>query len=217
VDQLEKEGEGLNLTAEVRQGIVSHTKPRGDFLEEESISDLTLEGQVCRLSDTVAYLNHDLGDAFRAGILNENSLPPEVGQVLGRRHSERVNTMVTDVVACSWSASGLAGADSGVTPVISMSSRVRYAMVVLREFMFDNVYMANEEGEEGQTARGVVRLLYEYFDQHRSEIPSEYDVRSRSEDEAVADYVSGMTDNYALRIAEKIRPGIGGVLNTGLI
>lgn len=217
VDQLEKEGEGLNLTAEVRQGIVSHSKPRGDFLDEESIRDLTLEGQICRLSDAVAYLNHDLGDAFRAGILDEDSLPPVVGQVLGRRHSERVNTMVTDVVASSWVASGQAGADAGGTPVISMSTRVRDAMVALREFMFDNVYMAHEEGEEGHTARGVVRLLYEYFDQRRSEIPTDYGARSRSEDEAVADYVSGMTDNFALRIAEKIQPGIGGVLNTRLI
>jgi dGTPase len=217
VDQLEKEGEGLNLTWEVRQGIVSHSKPRGDFLDQGLVDGLTLEGQVCRISDAVAYLNHDLADAFRAGILDEEGLPPEVGRVLGTRHSERINTMVTDIVTSSWAVSGLSGAEPQGPPSMSMSLVVRQTMNALREFMFRNVYEPEEKGEEGQAARRIVRLLYEHFNENRTEIPPEYGPRSRSEDDAVVDYISGMTDQYAIRVAEKIRPGIAKVFRSRLV
>ena len=92
VDRLEKEGQGLNLTWEVRQGILRHSKPRGDFIGTESIDDLSLEAQICRISDAVAYLNHDLADAFRAGVLTQNRLPSQVAEVLGTTHAANAST-----------------------------------------------------------------------------------------------------------------------------
>ena len=102
VELLEKDGEGLNLTWEVRQGILCHSKPRGDFLAAETDEQLTLEGQVLRLADSVAYLNHDIADAFRAGILKAADLPEEVDRVLGDSHSQRINALVSDTVYASW-------------------------------------------------------------------------------------------------------------------
>lgn len=206
VEQLENEGEGLNLTWEVRQGILMHSKPRGDFLRSDLVEGLTLEGQVCRISDAVAYLNHDLMDAFRAGIMEEGHLPPDVSNVLGERHSVRIDTMVTDIIENSWSATGHVNGNS--PPMITMGDEVRRAFNELREFMFERVYIPEDRGEQGQAARQIMRFLYRHFDENRDEIPSEYNVRSKSEDAAAVDYISGMTDHYALRTAEAIQPGI---------
>ena len=216
VEQLEKDGRGLNLTWEVRQGIVSHSKPRGDFLSAGPPDGLTLEGQVCRVSDAIAYLNHDLVDAFRAGSLDEGSLPAEVVNVLGRSHSSRIDAMVSDVVDSSWSAAGLDDSQDG-TPSITMSRDMRRAVNALREFMFANVYVPEDRGEEGQTARRVVRLLYRHFSENHGEVPAEYGLRSGSPEEAVVDYISGMTDRYALRIAEQIQPGVAEVFHSRLL
>ena len=209
VDQVEKEGRGLNLMWETRQGILRHSKPRGDFLHELDVDGLTLEAQVVRISDAVAYLNHDLADAFRAGALCEDALPPVVSEVLGRRHSERIDTMVSDIVAASWAATGASlGTNGAAPPSIDMSDEVRDAFYALREFMFDEVYLPEDDGVLGETSRAIVRLLYKHFDANRHEIPAEYARRSRSQDAAIIDYVSGMTDLYALRVAERIQPGI---------
>ena len=152
VEHVEKDGAGLNLTWEVRQGIVSHSKPRGDFLDAALTEGLTLEGQICRISDAVAYLNHDLADAFRVGILGEDDLPPEVG-LLGDRHSQRIDSMVTDIVESSWEATGQ-GHFHGAGPiVITMSPPMRGAVNTLREFMFRNVYEPEDRSAEGRTAR----------------------------------------------------------------
>jgi dGTPase len=208
VDQLEKEGRGLNLTWEVRQGILRHSKPRGDFLEALSVEDLSLEAQICRISDAVAYLNHDLADAFRAGVMSHDRLPDEIAEVLGTTHAERINTMVSDIIAASWPSSGVHGDLTGTIPTISMGKEVKSAFYTLREFMFDSVYIPTDNSPQGQGARAVMRLLYSHLDNNRHEIPPEYDHRSRSEDEAVVDFISGMTDHYALRVAEGIEPGI---------
>ena len=216
VEQLEKEGRGLNLTWEVRQGILRHSKPRGEFLDAESVEGLSLEAQICRISDAVAYLNHDLADAFRAGALTQDRLPSEVAEALGATHAERIDTLVSDIIAASWPASGhhqleaghVKGAFSGATPVISMGDEVKGAFYTLREFMFDAVYIPTDRSSQGQTARAIMRLLYSHFDNNRHQIPAEYGHRSRSEDEAVVDFISGMTDHYALRVAESIEPGI---------
>ncbi len=213
VEQLENEGAGLNLTWEVRQGIVSHSKPRGDFLDSSLVDGQSLEAQAVRISDAVAYLNHDLADAYRAGVIRRDSLPPKAVEVLGDSHSRRVNTMVGDIVESSWVASG-EDSHIGDAPVLSMSPDTRDAVNILREFMFQHVYVPEDEGVEGQTARRIMRLLYGHFDENRDEIPPEYGARSRSEDEAVVDYISGMTDRYALRIAEKIQPGIAEIFNS---
>ena len=102
VDTIEKNGRGLNLTFEVREGIANHSKPRGDFLDRKNIdTDLTLETQILRVSDAIAYLNHDLLDAFRAEVLNQDQLPKSTITVLGSRHSQRINTMVSDIIEAS--------------------------------------------------------------------------------------------------------------------
>ena len=208
VEVLEKQGEGLNLTKDVRDGIVSHSKPQGDFLGDKIPDGLSLEGQVCRISDAVAYLNHDLADAFRAGILNKTDLPNQAMDILGTKHSDRINTMVTDIVRQSWGVSGQDGMVQTSRPMISMGSEVREAVNTLRDFMFANVYLPEDVGDEGETARKVIRLLYTYFDKNRQDIPSEYGVGRR----AVVDYVASMTDLYALRIADNIESGISGNL-----
>ena len=212
VERLEKEGTGLNLTREVRSGIANHSKPRGDFLEPGLIDGLSLEAQVCRLSDAIAYLNHDLLDAFRAGVIEVDDLPSGLLQILGERHSERVDAMVSDVVSASWAATG-GDAVVSTTPQITMSSQIRNAVNSLRELMFEAVYVPEDRGEAGQTARRIVRLLYRYFDDSRDRIPPEY----LDGDRAVVDHVAGMTDHYAIRVAESIEPGISRPLTRVLV
>ena len=215
VDRLEKDGSGLNLTWEVRQGIVSHSKPRGDFLAAQDTEELTLEGQICRISDAVAYLNHDLDDAFRAGLLDAQGLPGEVEEVLGRSHSARIDTMVSDIVESSWAATGRE--PWAAPPAITMSPGVREAVNTLREFMFEKVYLPESRGAEGQAARKVVRLLYGYYRGHPGEIPQEHRRPGDHEDQAAADYVAGMTDHYALRISENIQPRIAEIFRSRLL
>ena len=216
VDVVEREGAGLNLTWEVRQGIVSHSKPKGDFLDPSMIAGLSLEGQIVRISDAVAYLNHDLADAFRAGVLKENDLPQEVIDVLGKRHAQRIDTMVTDIVHHSWAASGLDGAPPPEGPVITMGTAVRSAVNVLRDFMFANVYIPEDKGEQGVAARNILQLLYRRYCDRPDEIPQEFRLAHGSGQRAVADWVSGMTDRYAIRVAEDLEPGIAISLNKGV-
>ena len=216
VEQVEKDGRGLNLTAEVRQGILLHSKPRGDFLADGMVDGLSLEGQICRISDAVAYLNHDLQDAFRARVLREEQMPEDVSRVLGNRHAQRIDTMVRDIIESSWAATGLPGTESDQHPIITMSGETRHALNTLREFMFQQVYVPESQGAQGSAARKIVRLLYTYFDSHRSEIPPEFRARSKSEDNVVADFISGMTDKYALRAAERIEPRISAPFNVAV-
>ena len=205
VEKLEREGKGLNLTFDVRHGIANHSKPKGDVMGGATPDDLTLEAQIVRLSDAVAYLNHDIPDAFRAGVLKSDDMPKVVTERLGDRHSKRIDAMVTDIVAASWDATGENGL--GYRPVISMSDEMRETVNVLRDFMFERFYVPEDEGEEGIAAREIVRLLYRHFDDNRSTIPGEY----QDEERAVVDYIAGMTDQYAIRMAERIEPGIGKV------
>ena len=213
VEHLEKEGEGLNLTWEVRHGIVSHSKPRGDFLDEGVADGLSLEGQVCRVADAVAYLNHDLADAFRAGIVGPDDLPADVSAILGVRHSQRINTMVSDIVESSWAATGEDGSGHAQEPAIAMSPNVRGAVNTLRDFMFEMVYVPEDQGEEGHTARQVIRLMYNYYDEYPDRVPSEDQSGSRS----LVDHIAGMTDHYALREAERIEPGVSRSLQRALV
>ena len=206
VELLEKDGRGLNLTLGVRQGIVSHSKPPGDFFGDTVPEGLSLEGQVCRVADAVAYLNHDLADAFRAGVLDAEDLPRHAMAVLGERHSQRIHTMVTDIVERSWAATGEEGVGLATPPSIAMGPEVREAVNILRNFMFARVFGPEDAGKEGLAARRIIRLLYGYFDGDRDQIPREYG----RDDRSVVDYVAGMTDHYALRIAERIEPGVTG-------
>ena len=223
VERVEREGRGLNLTWEVRQGILLHSKPRGDFLAALD-NDITLEAQIVRISDAVAYINHDLADAFRAGILSDKDLPASVADTLGLRHSERIDTIVCDIIDHSYHVSGLDDSTTGTNGAqpepslsVTMGDRVRTAFMELREFMFDTVYLPNDDSPEGETARRIVRFLYGYFSERHDEVPPEYAQRSRSPEEAVVDYVSGMTDLYAIRLAEKLSPGIAKTFSERLL
>ena len=216
VERVEKDGRGLNLMWETRRGILLHSKPRGDFLNGGAAADaeaLSLEGRICRVADAVAYLNHDLADAFRAGVLTPGALPPSVSRVLGNSHAERIDALVSDVVAASWDAAGADGPEPDAPPPdIRMSEETSRAFYALREFMFDNVYLPEDETAVGLAARSMIRLLYRHYDANRHLIPPEYARRSESEELAVVDFVSGMTDRYAMRIAETLRPGISAPL-----
>lgn len=216
VEVLEKDGLGLNLTWEVRQGIVSHSKPKGDFLDKGLTRHLTLEGQVVRLADAVAYLNHDIGDAIRAGILREEDIPSIVSRVLGTRHSQRIDVMVTDVVQASWACTGAEGT-GGKRPAVTMSPRVRRVLNALREFMFQQVYIPISENVQSQKARTILTFLYNYFVSHPERVPEEYRQREDPAEQMALDYVSGMTDQFAVRWAEELQPGISGGVFTGAV
>ena len=201
VDRLENDGLGLNLTWEVRDGILNHSKTRVDILGQDWGEVHTLEGEVVKIADAIAYINHDIGDAIRAGIITENDLLLSAVTILGHSHSQRINTMVCDIIDCSWGARG----DGAVThPVIGMSPRVLEATNTLRDFLFDRVYSQSSAEEEAEKARDVIRSLYEYFNKHEDKLPSEYSLCSDEIERRVVDYIAGMTDQYALRTAEEL-------------
>ena len=180
VDVLEKDGEGLNLSYEVRRGILCHTGP--DTAE-------TLEGRIVRLADKIAYINHDIDDAIRGGIIYPMDIPVSISQVLGFTHSERINALVTDIIQSS----------HGTGDVVQSPS-FRTAMNELREFMFEYVYRNPvAKGEEGK-AQDMLRRLFDYYRSNPDALPGEYQQIRAAEgvDRAVCDYISGMTDKYAV-------------------
>jgi len=201
VDLLEKDGRGLNLTWEVRDGILNHSKTRADILGEGSGKVNTLEGEVCKIADVVAYINHDIGDAIRGGIITESDLPVSTTTVLGHSNSERINAMVCDIIEHSWAARGH---DTTTSPMIRMSPQVLEATNTLREFLFERVYNLHAAQEEAEKAREVVRQLYGYFNKHEDKLPPEYSLYSDEAERRVVDYIAGMTDQYASRLAEEL-------------
>jgi dGTPase len=203
VDLLEKDGQGLNLTWEVRDGILNHSKTGADvnILGQGWGKVNTLEGEVVKIADIVAYINHDIGDAVRAGIITQNDLPPSATTILGHSHSQRINTMVCDIIEHSWAASGY---DTNNHPSIGMSLKVLEATSTLRQFLFDRVYNMRSAEREAGKARDVIRLLYEYFNRHEDKLPKEYSVYGDEVERRVVDYIAGMTDQYALRMAEEL-------------
>jgi len=202
VDLLENDGQGLNLNWEVRDGILNHSKTRGDILGEEWGKVNTLEGEVCKIADMVAYINHDIGDAIRAGIIAERDLPLAAVKILGISHSKRINTMVSDIIYSSWAARGY---DRMIIdkPTISMSPQILEATNILREFLFERVYNVHSAQEETRRAREVIYLLYNSFKEHEDRLPPEYRAYSDDTERRVVDYIAGMTDQYALRLAEE--------------
>jgi dGTPase len=199
VEKLER----LNLTWEVRDGIVNSSKMREDIMGEAWGTPVTLEGQIVKLSDAVAYMNHDIGDAIRAGLITEEELPHEVTGTLGKKHGERIDSLVSDIVEASWAATGEATAAGG-EPRIQMSQTVRAAANVLREFMFQRVYLLESRQEEAEQAKHVVRRLYRHFLEHPEEVQSEFVIQGDPAWRRAADYVSGMTDWYALATAARL-------------
>ncbi|MFH0941696.1 MAG: deoxyguanosinetriphosphate triphosphohydrolase [Chloroflexota bacterium] len=202
VDLLENNGQGLNLTWEVRDGIVHHSKARGEILGEGWEPMGTLEGEVVRLADMVAYINHDIDDALRAAVITGHDLPPTATRVTGYSRSERIRTMVGDIIQCSWAVRGETGREAN--PRILMSPEIARATRELREFLFERVYNLRSAQREVAMARKVVRKLYRYYNENEGCLPLEY--RSGPDEVArrVVDYVSGMTDQYALKLAGEI-------------
>jgi dGTPase len=201
VDLLEKEGQGLNLTWEVRDGILNHSKGQAEVLGEGWGDVNTLEGQICKIADIVAYVNHDVEDAIRAGIICQEDLPELAVATLGHAHSQRINTLVCDIIDYSWPVSG-----NGEVGKLSMgmSPEVVRATNVLRQFLFDRVYYPSLAAEDAVKAREVLRLLYCYFLKHEDKLPRELAALPDSKERKVIDYIAGMTDQYALRLAEEI-------------
>jgi dGTPase len=185
VDHLENDGQGLNLTWEVRDGIVHHPWSMPP--------PATQEAQIVRFADRIAYLNHDLDDALRAGILAPEELPEGPIRILGRTHSERIGTLVTDLVEGS--------ADS---PEIRLSPQIFRALDQLRDFMFEQVYMRAGSQVEHEKAVKLIRDLFGYFLEHPDELPAEYHRAPGDLPTRVADHIAGMTDRYALRTYERL-------------
>jgi dGTPase len=199
VEVLEKDGAGLNLTAEVRDGILRHSKGRGNVLMKGSgARALTLEAEIVRVADIVAYVNHDLDDAVRGGLLTEADVPREVQRALGTRHSQRLATLVGDVIRHS-------DVDGGGH--IELSPEVHAALLALREFLYQRVYENPVVKEEFDKASRILRELYAWSIADAERLRVRFGVAPRPGDtleRAATDFVSGMTDRFALAAWEDI-------------
>ena len=187
VDRLEKSGKGLNLTIEVRDGILNHQtigKPH------------TLEGKIVQFSDKIAYIHHDMDDAIRGGILTEKDVPAEIGDVIGYTTNERLNHFIHDIVSTSFGKNE-----------IRMSEPVAEAMQKLRKFMFERVYQNPEAKSEEGKAEVLMETLYLYYMKHVDELPDEFlNLLSEGEprERVVCDYVGAMSDRFAIAKYEEI-------------
>ena len=180
VDHLEKNGKGLNLTWEVRNGIVNHT---GDSRAA------TLEGLLVKFADRIAYINHDIDDACRAGIIQISDIPAELREVLGETHSGRINTMVTSIIRCSRDQND-----------IQMEPHVYEATMKLRAYLFENVYTNPVAKSQEIKSRALLIKLFDYYVSHPDKMPSLYRHLAETEpvERCVCDFLSGMTDRYAI-------------------
>ena len=202
VEVLERDGAGLNLTYAVREGIYLHSKARRDIMTTAWGTASTLEGQIIKIADSVAYINHDIDDALRAGVLHDSQLPADCIAVLGNTHAKRINTMVCDLIDHNWWATGEDTPPD--PPLLSMSAAVLAATNALREFMFKNVYLNSRAKEDDSKVRFVIETLYNHFASNPEQMPTELLRINKQRDEpierAVVDFVAGMTDRYALKI-----------------
>ncbi|MEO6866826.1 MAG: deoxyguanosinetriphosphate triphosphohydrolase [Gaiellales bacterium] len=185
VDLLERDGRGLNLTAEVRDGILNHTGPQ---------QPSTLEGRIIKIVDRVAYINHDIDDAIRAGILHRDELPAEPIALLGERGSVRIDRLVHDLIETSAEAGDIVQSDD-----------VGPAMFALRTFMFDRVYLNHDNNEDKNRVGELLPRLFDWYLEHPGEVPFLPGAKERGDDLArrVTDWIAGMTDRYCLRVLEE--------------
>ena len=183
VDSIEKEGKGLNLTWEVRDGILNH---------QTAGIPHTLEGGVVRLSDKLAYIYHDMDDAIRGGILTEEDIPADIRDILGNSCKERLNTLIHDVITNSMDS-----------PEIHMSPAIDRAMKDLRKFMFENVYLNPKAKGEEDKAVHMIEQLFEYYVRHPEKLPKQFrdalEKTDNTREQIVCDYIAGMTDSYAVK------------------
>jgi dGTPase len=197
IDFLENNGQGLNLTYEVREGILNHSKTKIiDILGEAWGKSPSLEGEVLKISDAVAYINHDIDDAIRADIIKEVDLPEKACKILGHSRSERINTMVCDIIDNSW---GATGEDPLLEPGIKMSDTIRKATSELHEFLYARVYRISSAKPDAENARRIVRSLYHHLNNNLNLLPPEYLNLINNPEHRVVDYIASMTDQYAER------------------
>ena len=182
VEELENEGEGLNLTWEVRDGILNHTG--------SNVAN-TLEGVIVKFADRIAYINHDIDDACRAGILSVEDIPSDLRQTLGEKHSERINTMVMSIIRAS-----------SDRPIIAMEDDIQKAADSLRAFLFERVYRNPIAKGEESKAQDMLMYLFEYYVKNPDKLPSLYQKRREidSVERCACDFISGMTDRYAIEV-----------------
>ena len=197
VDHLEAAGRGLNLTAETREGILKHSKARESVAAEGWGVARTLEGQIVKLADSIAYLNHDVGDAIRAGLIVEADLPDEVQRVLGADHAARIDRLVASCVDASWAA---AQGDASPDLRIELGSEVLAATDALRGFLFDRVYLAETTLQAARRGQAVIEALFTHYEARPGEIEG-FSLPGDPPWRRAADYVAGMTDGFALRRA----------------
>ena len=185
VDTIEKAGRGLNLTIEVRDGILQH---------KSSGKPMTLEGEAVSLADRIAYINHDIEDAIRGGVIKEEDLPKNAVKVLGNRTKVRINTAIADI----WK-------NSLDQPFVRMSDEVMAAINELRDFMFENVYALTNKSMQDRAER-MLTQMFEYFMSHVDELPKSYltNLERDGKERVVCDYISGMTDRYAINVFEQL-------------
>lgn len=197
VDVLEKGGQGLNLTYEVRDGISKHSKGMG-AIDNPKYRPETMEGQVVRISDLVAYANHDLDDAIRSGIITIDDVPKDCVNALGQTNSERINKMVTDII--------FETINLGDNKVVA-SPEIEQAMLELRSYLFNTVYMNDKIKSNFDKAKKVIKDLYEYFCANQDEFKIIYPREPRegeTPERAVCDFIASMTDSYAISLYETI-------------
>lgn len=189
VKKLERDGRGLNLTAEVIDGILNHSG-----LAKVGNKSITLEGSVVKYSDKIAYLNHDIDDSIRAGLLREEELPKEAIKLLGNTHSQRIETLILDMIRST------TGSINKNIQDVTLSTEIWEAMTELRQFMFKNVYLGDILNVERSKAKFILTQLIEHYVKNPEELPDRY--KSILEEEglkrAVADYIAGMSDDYCL-------------------
>ena len=180
VDILEKDGQGLNLCNEVREGIVGHTGP---------VIPKTLEGQIVRRADQIAYVNHDIDDAIRAGILTAEDIPRDIAAILGENQRDRINTLVCDVIFTSREAGS-----------ICMTPEIQKALADLRSFMFARVYHNPVAKGEESKAKDMLQMLFRFYVDHPEQLPADFQPQLSFDGlgRTVCDYIAGMTDNYAI-------------------
>lgn len=197
VTKLENEGKGLNLTKEVIDGILHHSGLRS---ASDDKGALTLEGRVVQVSDKIAYINHDIDDSIRAGLLSENDIPKELLKALGKTHSERIETLVLDFINTSNK-----NLEEGINSV-GLSKEIEEAMRELRAFMFKNIYLSNELKGERNKAKFILNELINHYMENIEEMPELYRniVECEGEKRGVADYIAGMSDDYCLSQFNKI-------------
>lgn len=198
VDILEKDGKGLNLTHEVRDGILKHSKGEGDIiLSDPQSMPYTLEGQIVRVADIIGYMNHDIDDAIRAGVISYRDLPQDCMNILGDSHSRRIDAMVKDVINVSGKVD---------KTVISLSETFMEATVKLRDFLYKKVYFGEVVYSNFIKASKILKELYYYFLEHEEEFLKESGMSNSTEpmERRVCDFIAGMTDRYAFNFYEKI-------------